>query len=153
MNTTTQLSHRLAMIKDDLDAIRQFIHENNLNDLFQKTHTKYCEEAWTHLNNIEVACDLSTDESLSWKKFGSGKLAPVYYDDIFISTQHDEPYEIYHGCNFVLVDIDQAEDYANEKIESGEWQAFLIPDLTSRKIIYHNGDTLPPPPTEIVYVI
>ena len=151
MNTQKQLEHRLAMIKDDLDAIRQFIYENDLQETFQKS-TKYCEQAITHLNNIEIACDINSEESLSWKKFGAGRLISVYYNDIFISAPYGEPYEVYNGCNYVLIDINEAEDYANKKIESGEWQAYLIPALTNREIIYHTGNTLPPPPSEIVFI-
>ncbi len=31
--------------------------------------TAQCDEAITHLNNIEIACDLDSEESLSWKPF------------------------------------------------------------------------------------
>jgi hypothetical protein len=31
--------------------------------------TAQCDEAITHLNNIEIACDLDDKESLSWKPF------------------------------------------------------------------------------------
>ena len=27
------------------------------------------EHAWTHLNNIEIACDLTNDECLNWQLF------------------------------------------------------------------------------------
>jgi hypothetical protein len=63
-----QLKHRLSMVMDDLQSIRKFIHENNLSDTFAQA-TNQCDEAWTHLNNIEIACDLNTDESLVWRKF------------------------------------------------------------------------------------
>lgn len=62
----TQLKHRLAMIQDDLNAIRKFIYEQGYNF---NMPTEECEEAITHLNNIEIACDLSSDESLDWKPF------------------------------------------------------------------------------------
>ncbi len=69
-NEIDQLKHRLAMVKDDLDVIRKFIHENGLAKQFEQP-TGMADECWTHLNNIEIACDLSTDESLSWKPFAS----------------------------------------------------------------------------------
>jgi hypothetical protein len=69
-NTNEQLEHRLKMIQDDLVQIRNFIYENNLNGIFQrKTHVS--DEAWTLLNNIEIACDLSSDESLTWKQYSN----------------------------------------------------------------------------------
>jgi len=53
-----------------LDVIRKFIYENNLAKQFEQP-TGMADECWTHLNNIEIACDLSTDESLNWKLFSS----------------------------------------------------------------------------------
>jgi hypothetical protein len=69
-NEIDQLKHRLAMVKDDLDVIRKFIYENGLAKQFEQP-TGMADECWTHLNNIEIACDLSTDEPLSWKPFAS----------------------------------------------------------------------------------
>ena len=68
MNEAEQLKHRLAMIEDDLKVIRAFIYEQGLNETFQKP-TPMADECWTHLNNIEIACDLSSEECLSWKLF------------------------------------------------------------------------------------
>jgi len=68
MNEVEQLKHRLEMIEDDLKVIRAFIYENGLNEDFQKP-TGMADECWTHLNNIEIACDLSSDESLGWELF------------------------------------------------------------------------------------
>ena len=65
---TTQLQHRIAMIQDDLQALRVFIAENNLHEQFNLP-TAQCERAISHLNNIEIACDLTSNESLSWKLF------------------------------------------------------------------------------------
>ena len=67
-NEVEQLKHRLAMIEDDLKVIRAFIYEQELNETFQKP-TPMADECWTHLNNMEIACDLSSDESLTWKLF------------------------------------------------------------------------------------
>jgi hypothetical protein len=68
MNEAKELKHRLAMIEDDLKVIRAFIYEQGLNETFQKP-TPMADECWTHLNNIEIACDLSSEECLSWKLF------------------------------------------------------------------------------------
>jgi len=66
---TEQLKHRLSMVNDDLAVIRRFIYEKNLAKEFFEQPTAHSDEAWTHLNNIEIACDLSSDEALSWKLF------------------------------------------------------------------------------------
>lgn len=63
-----QLKHRLAMAEDDLRVIRAFIYEQGLSETFQKP-TPMTDECWTHLNNIEIACDLSSEESLNWILF------------------------------------------------------------------------------------
>jgi hypothetical protein len=68
MNEVEQLKHRLAMVEDDLRVIRAFIYREELNETFQKP-TEMADECWTHLNNIEIACDLTSDESLTWTKF------------------------------------------------------------------------------------
>jgi hypothetical protein len=67
-NEVEQLKHRLAMIEDDLKVIRAFIYKQGLDETFQKP-TTMADECWTHLNNMEIACDLSSDESLTWKLF------------------------------------------------------------------------------------
>ena len=60
-----QLKHRLAMISEDKKQIRKFINANKLSKAFEKP-TEVSDEAWHLLNNIEIACDLSNDESLDW---------------------------------------------------------------------------------------
>ncbi len=68
MTEIEQLKHRIAMVKDDLDIIRKFIYSEQLDRAFER-QSETSDECWTNLNNIEIACDLSTDESLSWKLF------------------------------------------------------------------------------------
>jgi hypothetical protein len=63
-----ELKHRLEMIEDDLRVIREFIHARGLADVF-KEPSKTSEEVWNNINNIEIACDLSSDESLSWRLY------------------------------------------------------------------------------------
>lgn len=66
MTREQQVEHRLAMIQDDLKVIRQFIYSQGYDFTLP---TEEADECFTHLNNIEIACDLSTDESLDWKLF------------------------------------------------------------------------------------
>lgn len=67
-NTIKQLEHRIAMIYDDLVQIRMFIYDNDLDEIFHRK-TRVSDEAWTLLNNIEIACDLNSDECLTWRSF------------------------------------------------------------------------------------
>jgi hypothetical protein len=67
-NTKKQLKHRIAMIQDDLAEIRKFIYIKELVDKFHEP-SQVSDEAWTLLNNLEIACDLTSDECLSWNLF------------------------------------------------------------------------------------
>ena len=68
MTEIEQLKHRLAMVKDDLDIIRKFIYSEQLDKAFER-QSETSDECWTNLNNIEIACELSSEESLNWKLF------------------------------------------------------------------------------------
>lgn len=68
MSELKQLKHRLAMVKDDLDIIRKFIYDEQLGKHFER-QSETSDECWHNLNNIEIACDLSSEESLNWLLF------------------------------------------------------------------------------------
>jgi hypothetical protein len=34
--------------------------------------TKYGDSAWTHISNIEIACDLNDEASIDWKHYTKG---------------------------------------------------------------------------------
>lgn len=68
MNKETELTHRLSMISDDLRIIRAFIHDNGLTEKFLQP-TEVADQCMTHLNNIDIACDLMDQESLMWDQF------------------------------------------------------------------------------------
>jgi hypothetical protein len=67
-----ELKHRLAMVEDDLRVIREFIYTKGLADVFREP-SRTSDEVWSNLNNIEIACDLSTNESLQWKLYGEDR--------------------------------------------------------------------------------
>lgn len=68
-NLEEKSQHRLAMIQDDLNALREFINSDNDLQAKFKQPTAYAESAMHHLNNIEIACDINDEASLSWKLF------------------------------------------------------------------------------------
>lgn len=70
LGKVSELEHRLAMVADDLKAIREFIHGMGL-DLAFKAKTYHADECWTHISNIEIACDLNDPASLTWNRFKS----------------------------------------------------------------------------------
>jgi hypothetical protein len=65
--------HRFAMIQDELKALREFIHSSSELQAKFGEPSSYSDTALTHLNNIEVACDLEDSESLRWKPYTKTK--------------------------------------------------------------------------------
>ena len=63
-----ELEHRLAMVKEDSAELQKFITANGMDEAFQN-HTDMCDEAWSHFANIDIACDLKSNEALDWKPF------------------------------------------------------------------------------------
>jgi hypothetical protein len=71
-----QLEHRLAMVADDLKELRKFIAQEGLTSAFGKASAT-CENGMAHLNNIEIACDLTSNECLEWKPYNSKKIDEI----------------------------------------------------------------------------
>lgn len=66
LNRVQQLEHRLMMVKDDLNILESFIIEQGLYDIFKNKSSKTSDSGMCNIMNIEIACDLNSDESLSW---------------------------------------------------------------------------------------
>jgi hypothetical protein len=76
MTEIEQLKHRLAMVADDMKALRTFIAEEGLSKSFNKA-SKQASFAYIHLNNIQIACDLTDNESLGWKLYSNEKVDKI----------------------------------------------------------------------------
>jgi hypothetical protein len=63
----SEVLQRMRMIMDDLVVIRGQMNEDQL-----KNNTGVADDLYTHFNNIAIACDLDSDESLSWKLYSKG---------------------------------------------------------------------------------
>lgn len=61
-----EMAHRMSMIMDDLVVIRK-----QLTDAQLKTATEFADDLQTHFYNIEIACDLNSNESLDWKLYST----------------------------------------------------------------------------------
>ncbi len=61
----TTLNHRLECIQQDVAVLVDFIEKQNLTDAFKQS-TEFAEEAWHHISNIEIACDLNDDAPGEW---------------------------------------------------------------------------------------
>ena len=65
-NRVQQLEHRLKMIKDDLEVLKSFIKEQNLEEIFNHLSSRTNDSALCNIINIEISCDLNDTESLTW---------------------------------------------------------------------------------------
>jgi predicted transcriptional regulator len=63
----SEVLHRIKMIMDDLVVIRMQMTDEQL-----KLSTGFADDLYTHFNNIAIACDLDSNESLSWKLYSKG---------------------------------------------------------------------------------
>jgi hypothetical protein len=63
------------------------------------------------------------------------QLVTIYYNDVFVS---EKPFEIYKDCPYVNVPIESAEEYAEQKIENRDWDAYCIPELVDHNVIFHD---------------
>lgn len=68
-NYTQQLEHRLKMVQDDLNILKRLINDMGLEKTFENINTATSDCAFHNISNIEIACDLNNEESLSWGMF------------------------------------------------------------------------------------
>ena len=65
LSYTEQLEHRIAILEKEVSRLIEYIDDNRLMESLDKP-TKYSKSAWTHVLNMEVACDLENKDSLYW---------------------------------------------------------------------------------------
>ena len=59
------LIHRMKMIIDDAQVVIDHLESGKgMNE-----QSKYADDGWTHISNIEIAIDLGSTESKDWKAF------------------------------------------------------------------------------------
>lgn len=103
-HSVEELTHRLNMIKGDIADIVTFINKEGLISNFEEPTDK-ADTAWTHISNIEIASDLSDNESLQWKGFNSKK-------DKYAKGGQMESFDAWFSKN---KEGDLAQDYRNYK--------------------------------------
>lgn len=64
-----QLRHRINVIRDDIGELTNYINTLGLHKEFNKELGGL--EGWAYLKNIEVACELSSDECYDWKTYSN----------------------------------------------------------------------------------
>lgn len=60
----------------------------------------------------------------------------VYYNDVVLGDNAI----VKPNCPSIKLPIEEAKKYAEEKVSSGEWTAYLIPDLHHGHVQYIEGD-------------
>ena len=70
MQENFELKHRLACIADDIEIIERHI-QNNCNKRFKRPSlledgSIHADQAWHNITNIQIACDLNSDDPLEW---------------------------------------------------------------------------------------
>ena len=61
------------------------------------------------------------------------RLVTIYYNDVFVT---EKPNEIYKDCPYVNIPIEDALNYATDKIDNMEWDAYCIPEMLNNEVIY-----------------
>ncbi len=66
-----ELKHRLSCIADDIELISAHICRYDKDYIFKKPSlnpdgSTYADEAWHNVTNVEIACDLNSDDPLEW---------------------------------------------------------------------------------------
>ncbi len=59
------LIHRMKMIIDDAQVVIDHLESGK--DMSEQS--KYADDGWTHISNIEIAIDLGSAECMAWKEF------------------------------------------------------------------------------------
>jgi len=59
----------------------------------------------------------------------------IYYNDVFV---WEKPYQVYPNCPNVSVDVEKAREFAQAKLDSGEWHSYLIPELADHQVEFLN---------------
>ena len=71
MKENFELRHRLACVADDIEIIGRHIASNKKcrkvrEPSLNANGSVYADQAWCNVSNIEIACDLNSDECLDW---------------------------------------------------------------------------------------
>lgn len=116
MTNEQKLEHRLAMILDDVKALVEFLDENRLMEALDKP-SKETDSAWTHISNIEIACDLNDDDCLGWKLYTKPKFkigdSVSFTDD---KTQQFDVFKVKDTTNAGFVFLDELEGIFNQDL-------------------------------------
>lgn len=64
-----QLRHRISVIRDDLNELSRYINTLGLHKEFNREIEGV--SGWSYIGNIDVACELSSDECYDWKTYSN----------------------------------------------------------------------------------
>ena len=108
-------------------------------DISENIQTKEVAIELGNMNNQQIIWDCASGSEYRLMREGDEpvQLATIYYNDVFVS---EVPNEIYANCPYVNVPINEAIEYADNKIENGEWDSYCIPELCEHEVIFHEED-------------
>jgi hypothetical protein len=108
-------------------------------DISENVQTKEVAIELGSMNNQQAIWDCASGSEYRLMREGDEpfQLVTIYYNDVFVS---EVPNEIYANCPYVNVPIDEAIDYADNKIENREWDSYCIPELCNHEVIFHEED-------------
>ncbi len=71
---------------------------------------------------------------------GTNERVKIYYNDLLIG---DKEHIIYPNCPFLELPWRQSVEYAEKKISSKEWSAYIIPALSGTKVTFGEEEYQP----------
>lgn len=59
----------------------------------------------------------------------------IYYNDVNTS---EKPIKVFPNCPSINIDVENAKEFADNKVEKGEWFRYVIPDLSDEEVLFLN---------------
>lgn len=60
-------------------------------------------------------------------------IVTIFYNEI---DDTGSPVVIHPNCPTLNLPLDRADKFAKERVESGEWLRYIIPELTEKEVLY-----------------
>ena len=127
MTKEKELEHRLTLIQNDLNSLIDILDDHRLMETMEK-HTKDGISALKHIVNLEIACDLKNNESLSWKP--NKNQNPKVKESIDTLKSIDIDAET---MQYIIEELGMQEQIIKQLVGN-------YPNLTSKQLINYNKE-------------
>jgi hypothetical protein len=127
------LRHAETLAEDNAYMGCWFDGSNFVFDISENVQTKEVAIELGSANNQLAIWDCASGSEYRLMREGDEpvQLVTIYYNDVFVS---EVPNEIYANCPYVNVPINEAIEYADNKIENREWDSYCIPELCNHEV-------------------